>query len=114
MLHYTDCGLSNIWLKNGYKTVKTPYGKATAIDDVLGLHRAIALRMVRGNAPLSGKQFRFLRKELSFSQEMLGKLLGYSDGQQIAKWERARACPNPKTQSFGLFTLNRSKKKTAN
>jgi transcriptional regulator with XRE-family HTH domain len=60
---------------------------------VHGLHRAIAMLLTKTNQSLSGSQFRFLRKELELSQEMLGKLLGYTDGQQIAKWEKGARLP---------------------
>ena len=39
MIHYTSCGLQNIWLKNGYEVIETAYGKATSIHDVEGLHK---------------------------------------------------------------------------
>lgn len=93
MFHYVDCGLLNVWLSNGYKTIKTPYGNATAIEDVAGLHRAIGTQLAREKRHLSGREFRFLRKELGLSQEMLGQWLGYTDGQQIAKWEKAARVP---------------------
>jgi DNA-binding transcriptional regulator YiaG len=93
MFHYVDSGLLNVWLSNGYKTINTPYGSATAIEDVAGLHRAIATELAKERKYLSGREFRFLRKELGVSQEMLGQWLGYADGQQIAKWEKVARVP---------------------
>ena len=49
--------------------------------------------MVNEKTHLVGREFRFLRKELGLSQEMLGALMGYTDGQQIAKWEKAARVP---------------------
>ena len=93
MFHYTDCGLLNVWLANGYTTIKTSYGKATAIEDVAGLHRSIGTQLAKEKPHLIGREFRFLRKELGFSQVMLGVLMGYNDGQQIAKWEKSARVP---------------------
>lgn len=93
MFHYVDCGLLNVWLSNGYKSIETPYGSATAIENVAGLHRAIGAQLAREKKHLIGREFRFLRKELGLSQEMLGALMGYTDGQQIAKWEKATRVP---------------------
>lgn len=32
MFHYTDGGLRNVWLVNGYEIKETPYGQAVAAD----------------------------------------------------------------------------------
>lgn len=88
MLHYTDCGLRNVWLRNGYVERDTPYGRALAIQDVEGLHRAIG-RFLVGDKPglLSGEEVRFLRKELDLSQARLAEIMGF-DPQSVAKWEK--------------------------
>ncbi len=88
MYHYTGSGLSNIWLRNGYKTITTPYGKATAIADLFGLNRSIGLKLTMEKPHLSGPEFRFLRKELELSQLALAKLMGMADAQALAKWEK--------------------------
>jgi putative transcriptional regulator len=41
MYHYTESGLPDVWLKGGYVTRQTPYGKGIAIRDVAGLQKAI-------------------------------------------------------------------------
>ncbi len=84
---YTECGLDNVWLANGFTRYDTPYGPGVAIDDVDGLHRAIARRLVHARRPLAGKEVRFLRKELDLSQEGLAALLGCT-GQTVARWEK--------------------------
>ena len=40
MYHYTECGLTNVWLVNGFIRHRTPYGKRVAIENGDGLHRA--------------------------------------------------------------------------
>lgn len=92
MLHYKGCGLSNIWLRNGYRQRSTPYGKAVAIQHVDSLHRVIALHLIKTKPRLSGAEFRFIRKELDLSQARLGQMFGYSS-QAIALWEKRGNVP---------------------
>jgi DNA-binding transcriptional regulator YiaG len=92
MYHYTECGLNNVWLRNGYKVEKTPYGEGVAIEDADGLHLAIGLRLVRDKPRLSGAEFRFLRKELDMSQSSLAAWIG-KDVQSVARWEKSGRVP---------------------
>lgn len=89
MLHYTSCGLQNIWLKNGYEIIETDYGVATSIHDLTGLHAAIGMYIVNNKPKLSGAEVRFLRKELDLSQAHLALLLGVSEV-SIRGWENNR------------------------
>ena len=91
MFRYPGAGLPNIYLRNGYDIRETPYGEAVAIEDVEGLHRAIARDIAFDVAPgivMSGAEFRFLRKELDLSQKRVGALLGVAE-QTVSLWERA-------------------------
>lgn len=92
MYHYTTCGLRNVWLANGYDERRTPYGKAIAVRDLEGLHRAIGSRLVVDKPRLSGAEFRFLRKELGLSQGALAQILG-NDEQSVSLWERKGSVP---------------------
>jgi putative transcriptional regulator len=95
MYHYTESGLRNVWLVNGYSVRKTPYGEGVAIENLEGLHRAIARQIVRLPRPLTGAEFRFLRKELELSQASLADYLG-CDVQALARWEKAKSrIPKP-------------------
>ena len=85
--HYTQCGLDNVWLANGFEIDETPYGRGMAIEDVKGLHAAIAAALVDKPGKLSGKEFRFLRSELDLSQARLGELMG-REAQTVAGWEK--------------------------
>lgn len=86
MYHYTECGLRNIWLANGYHVHKTHYGKGVSIEHVDSLQRAIAQSLVRKAARLTGAEFRFLRKEQDLSQKGLAELIGCTI-QQVTRWE---------------------------
>ena len=37
---YTESGLTNVWLANGYTIRKTKYGEGVSVQDVDGLTRA--------------------------------------------------------------------------
>ena len=89
MFHYASCGLRNIWLRNGFVVKETTYGKADAIHDVEGLHRAIGLQLASRRPRLSGAEVHFLRKELDMSQAHLAKLLGTSEN-SLRGWEKHR------------------------
>jgi DNA-binding transcriptional regulator YiaG len=92
MYHYTDGGLRNIWLANGYEREETPYGKALTIQDLPGLTRAICKALVRKNSKLTGAEFRYLRQAMLMSQASLGRTLGRTD-QAIAGWEKNSKVP---------------------
>lgn len=89
MYHYTDCGLRNVWLSNGFAIHDTPYGKGVAIHDVEGLHRVLARALVHKPGKLSGTEIRFLRKEMELSQASLAASLGVN-AQTVALWEKGR------------------------
>lgn len=86
MYHYTESGLNNIWLENGYREIETEYGKAVLIDDVDGLHQAIAISLVQ-QPYLSGREFRYLRVHMDLTQKQVGAMMGV-DAQSVALWEK--------------------------
>ena len=91
MYHYTESGLGNVWLKNGFVMKSTPYGEGVSIQDVEGLHKLIGTLIAR-RPKITGKELRFLRKEMEMSQSALGALLGTSE-QNISLWERRGNIP---------------------
>lgn len=101
--HYTECGLPNVWLTNGYQLRQTRHGEGVAIHDVDGLHRAIGRALAR-QASLTGTELRFLRKEMGLSQAGLGSLLGVSD-QAVAKWEKNGRAPRTADRMIRLIYL---------
>jgi hypothetical protein len=36
MYHYTECGLRNVYLKNGYCLRNTAYGETVSIENIRG------------------------------------------------------------------------------
>ena len=62
LYHYVQCGLNNVWLRSGFELQDTPYGKAVSIQNVEGLHEAIAKVLTEKPEQLSGDELRFLRR----------------------------------------------------
>lgn len=87
--HYTESGLDNVWLMNGYKVHSTPYGEGISIHDTEGLHKAIGLQIVQYPSPIQGMELKFLRLEMDLTQKALGGLLNV-DEQSVRRWEKAR------------------------
>jgi putative transcriptional regulator len=93
MYHYTDGGLKNVWLQNGFELRSTPYGKGVAIHDLDGLTRAICLALANKASPLSGIELRYIRSGgMLLSQVGLGALMGV-DAQSVARWEKHGRLP---------------------
>lgn len=90
--HYTDSGLDNVYLVNGFTIHKTKYGEGVSIEDTAGLHRVIARLLIEQPKPLIGAELRFLRLEMDLSQARLAAILGSTE-QNIRRWERARTKP---------------------
>ena len=70
--HYAGCGLDDIYLINGFTRVATNYGDGVTVNDVDGLHKAIGRNLAINKKELSGKELRFLRKEIDLTQAELG------------------------------------------
>ncbi len=103
MYHYTECGLRNVWLTNGF-TVRDFNGqKAVSISDADQLHRAIG-RAIATKPYLTGTELRFLRKELGLSQKRLADLVGSTE-QTVSLWERRGRMPKGYDRLIRLFYL---------
>ena len=87
--HYTESGLDNIYLENGFTKVITPYGEGVSILDTEGLHKAIGRWLVALPKPLNGAELRFLRLEMETTQRHLAALLGTTE-QSLRLWEKNR------------------------
>lgn len=92
MYHFTDGGLRNVWLANGYKVENTPYGEAVCFQDLHGLTKAICLALIRKKSKLTGAEFRYIRQAMLLSQASLGKTMGRTD-QAVALWEKRSMVP---------------------
>jgi len=93
MYHYTDGGLRNVWLVNGYEVKQTPFGEAVSFHDIDGLTQAICTALTEKSGKLTGAEFRYIRSGgMLLSQPNLGKMIGI-DGQSVARWEKTGKVP---------------------
>ena len=86
---YTESGLDNIYLVNGFERLSTPRGESVRVFNEEGLLEAIGCWLVTEKKWLNGKEVRFLRKELGLTQQDLSAILGI-DVQAFARWETGR------------------------
>jgi putative transcriptional regulator len=89
MYQYKESGLSNVYLDNGYRVNRTPYGEGISIIDTESLHKAIGHRLVTMQSPLNGAELRFLRLEMETTQKDLAGMLGTTE-QTLRLWEKNR------------------------
>ena len=82
MYHYTECGLSNVYLVNGRPSL--------ALQEIDGLHSAIGKLLVQKTSALEGVEICFLRKEMNRSQTSLGHLMGVCC-KTVWRWEQDSA-----------------------
>jgi putative transcriptional regulator len=96
MHRYVESGLDNIYLENGYRIHRTPYGAGISIQNTEGLNRAIGRWLVSLPKPLTGAELRFLRLEMEATQKDLASVLGTTE-QTLRLWEkhRKKAMPGP-------------------
>jgi DNA-binding transcriptional regulator YiaG len=105
MYHYRESGLPNIYLSGGCREVQTAYGPSIVIEDVEGLHYAIAVMLVNERPHLTGPEVRFIRRYLEKTQAELGTLLGVEE-QSVRRWERLARVPKPADHAVRLLFLN--------
>lgn len=86
-LHYTACGLDDVYLLNGFRREETPYGDTITVHNVDGLHEMIGISLVLERKSLKPRDIRFLRKQMDLTQvELAQKLLVTT--QTVARWEK--------------------------
>jgi DNA-binding transcriptional regulator YiaG len=92
-LHYTASGLDYVYLVNGFSIEDDPdYGRIVTIDAQDDLHKAIGLHIITQGRALTGSEFRFLRKQMKFTQVDLADRFG-TDVQTIANYEKGKKIP---------------------
>jgi len=88
---YIESGLDNVILK-GIDVYECPScGESyTGIKNIEGVHRTIALALVKKAGLLDGSEVRFLRKEMGLNAKKLAALLGV-DPVSVSRWENQKA-----------------------
>lgn len=86
---YKACGLDNIFLVNGYRKVEHDGESHVFIEGEEDLHRAIARHVICTRKTLTGKEVRFLRNVVDWTQHELAQQLG-NNSQSVARWEKGQ------------------------
>lgn len=105
--HYRRCGLDNVYLLNGFEIEHDEDGERyVTVIDVDTLHKAIGLHLVCNRKQFSGKELRFLRREMDLTQSEVGRLIG-QNSQQVARWEKGESkIPGPADRLIRLMYLS--------
>lgn len=94
--HYTESGLDNVYLIDGFTVHQTPYGDGVSIKNIDALHKAIGRFIIKSQSAVTGAELRFLRLEMGLGQKKLADLIGATE-QTLRLWEkhRPKALPGP-------------------
>ncbi len=103
-LHYTACGLDDVYLVNGFTRETIDGEDYLTIENLDGLWKAIGLRLVSERKVLAPKEIRFLRDHMDLTQAQLGAHLRVSD-QTVARWEKGEVKCVPGPADFMLRVL---------
>lgn len=92
---YRESGLDSVSL-TGIRVFVCPicHSEFPEIPNIIEIHRLIAQRLARKPTPLTGPEFRFLRKELSIKAKELAHCLGTTDV-SLSRWETGAVAINP-------------------
>lgn len=90
LYHFVGSGLPNVYLANGHTIQNDPeFGELVTIVSMPELFMVIAFRLTTKNEPLTGLEFRFLRKRMELSQPALAELLQVNE-QTVANYEKGK------------------------
>jgi len=103
-LHYTECGLDDVYLVNGFTREMVDGEEYLTIEHLDGLWKAIGLCLVTSRKILAPKEIRFLREHMEMTQARLGGFLRVSD-QTVARWEKGETKLVPGPADFMLRVL---------
>ena len=102
---YRGAGLDGIYLCNGFKREEVDGEWFTYIEDIEGLHEAIAFHLVEHSGVLGPKEIRFIRNTMDKTQAEIAEGMGV-DVQTVARWEKGESkMPGPADRMLRVFFL---------
>lgn len=84
---YAECGLDSVLIEGMDVLVDDGGKKSITIPNINGLHRVIALGIVRKKTSINGKELRYLRTEMGMTQAQLA-LVVHREPLTVSRWER--------------------------
>ena len=103
---YVESGLDNVFI-SGIEICKCPCGEEIVnVPAVPELHSLIGLFLVKKKALLTGKEIRFLRKNMGLTGKKLSDYIGV-DNATISRWEKgSQAINKPNDRLLRLLYCN--------
>ncbi|MFY9287918.1 MAG: helix-turn-helix domain-containing protein [Alphaproteobacteria bacterium] len=89
---YTECGLNNVLIENVDVATDDKGQQVYRIQNINGLHKAIALGIVQHQNSISGEELRFLRTEMGLTQAELAAYI-HKEHLTVGRWERGEVSP---------------------
>jgi len=87
---YTESGLDNVAIRGVRFPTDDAGEECIIIQNINGLHKAIAHVIVTRRSSMNGKELRFLRTELGMTQAELASML-HREPLAVSRWERAES-----------------------
>lgn len=102
--HFTECGLPNVILNNGFTLEGEGEEETVAITNIDHLHRALGHTLTDSRQPrgLTGAEVTFLRTEMGVAPEELARLLGVTE-REVTFWQSGNHTIEPSAER--LFRL---------
>ena len=97
--HYTASGLDNVTLVDLRVCTDDDGDESITIPNINDLHRAIARTIVGRSSGMSGRELRFLRTEMGFTQAELADKVK-REGLAIGRWERSEIPIEPNAEAI--------------
>ena len=97
--HYKECGLDNVIIEGMPPCQDDDGDDVVTIQNINGLHKAIACGIVEHDAGISSSELRFLRTEMGMTQAELARIV-HHDSQSIGRWERGEFPIEPTAEAL--------------
>ena len=91
--HYTECGLDNVYLADVELWSCDCGESAVGIPAIPNMHKVIADDLLRKTDQLTGKEIRFLRKNIGISAKEFANRFGVTK-ETISRWETGNRKPD--------------------
>ena len=97
--HYAESGLDNVYIYNLPVIIDANGENTIYIKKINILHKAIANGIISKQGLIDGKEIRFLRTEMGYTQAQFSELLG-KEAQACGRWDREENSIDKTTDSL--------------